>query len=154
MGTNQFNEGIEHHFYTQRKKGNVFSFAVEADPHLDSNTNPTAYRLTLQNMLANQPDFMIDLGDNFMNDKLPLIDIQSVTQRNMQFRQYFSELCHSAPLFLALGNHEGEVGWNLKPNQNNMPTIRGGRQRLLLRGGGPYKGGTSGLIEKVVFCKN
>ena len=123
IGTHQFNEGIEHHFYTQRKKGNVFSFAVEADPHLDSNTNPTAYRLTLQNMLANQPDFMIDLGDNFMNDKLPSIDIQSITQRNILFRQYFSELCHSAPLFLTLGNHEGEVGWNLKPNQNNMPTI-------------------------------
>lgn len=119
----KFVEGIEHSFYTQRKKGKVFSFAVEADPHLDSNTNPSAYQLTLQNMLVKQPDFMIDLGDNFMNDKLPSIDVQSVTQRNIQFRQFYSELCHSAPLFLVMGNHEGEVGWNLKPNQNNLPTI-------------------------------
>lgn len=118
-----FQFGNEHSFFTQRRKGSVFSFAIEADPHLDSNTNPSAYQLTLQNMLLKKPDFMIDLGDNFMNDKLPTIDIASITNRNIQFRQYFSLLCQSAPLYLVLGNHEGEVGWNLKPNQNKLPEM-------------------------------
>ena len=59
-----FNSGPIYHFQTQRKKGESFRFVVEADPHLDSNTIPEAYRLTLRNMLNNDPDFMIDLGDN------------------------------------------------------------------------------------------
>ena len=120
-GNDPFTSGTSHQFQTQRKKGESFSFAVEADPHLDSNSIPEAYRLTLQNMLGKDPDFMIDLGDNFMNDKLPLVNREEITKRNVLFRSFFNELTHSVPLFIAIGNHEGETGWKTKPGQDSLP---------------------------------
>lgn len=118
----KFIGGKTHQFQTQRKKGEQYSFVIEADPHLDSNSIPEAYRLSLQNMLSHEPDFMIDLGDNFMNDKLPLVNREAITKRNLLFRSYFNELTHSVPLFIAIGNHEGETGWKNKPGQDSLPT--------------------------------
>ena len=28
-------------------------------------------------------------------------------------RSFYEEVCHSLPLYLVLGNHEGEAGWQL-----------------------------------------
>lgn len=53
--TGNYISGAEHFFQTQRKSTTTFSFVVEADPHLDSNTNPDAYKLTLQHMLSKNP---------------------------------------------------------------------------------------------------
>jgi len=115
-----FAEGIEHFFQTQRKAGKSFRFVVEADPHLDSNTIQEAYRNSLRNMLLNKPDFLVDLGDNFMNDKLPNPNREEIKKRNLLFRSFFNELNHSVPLYLTLGNHEGEVGWRQKPGQDSL----------------------------------
>ena len=115
--------GIEHSFQTQRKVGTTFSFVVEADPHLDSNTNPDAYKLTLKHMLSKKPDFIIDLGDNAMSDKLPVIDKASIIDRTLLFRSYFNELTHTVPLYVTLGNHEGELGWLPNTNFSSLPTM-------------------------------
>jgi len=56
-------------FHTQRAAGSQFTFSVQADSHLDTNSNPQVYLQTLANEHANQPDFLIDLGDTFMTDK-------------------------------------------------------------------------------------
>jgi hypothetical protein len=113
----------EHFFQTQRKYGATFSFVVEADPHLDSNTNADSYKLTLQHMLSKKPDFIVDLGDNTMNDKLPVIDKKSITDRTLLFRSYFNELTHSVPLYVTLGNHEGELGWLTNTSTSSLPTM-------------------------------
>jgi hypothetical protein len=113
----------EHFFQTQRKYGTTFSFVVEADPHLDSNTNADSYKLTLQHMLSKKPDFIVDLGDNAMSDKLPVIDKQSITDRTLLFRNYFNELTHSVPLYVTLGNHEGELGWLPNTSTSSLPTM-------------------------------
>lgn len=118
-----YTTGVEHSFQTQRKSGSTFSFVVEADPHLDSNTNPDSYKLTLQHMLSKKPDFIIDLGDNAMSDKLPIIDKASIIERTLLFRNYFNELTHTVPLFITLGNHEGELGWLPNINENSLPTM-------------------------------
>jgi hypothetical protein len=34
-----------------------------------------------------------------------------VWARNSLMRSYFDVACHSVPLFMALGNHDGESGW-------------------------------------------
>ena len=60
--------GPEHTFRTRRPRGSTFSFAVEADPHLDTNCTPSSLTLSMQNMLAKNVDFMIDLGDNFLSE--------------------------------------------------------------------------------------
>ncbi|MEI8204296.1 MAG: metallophosphoesterase, partial [Bacteroidota bacterium] len=109
--TTAYQTGTERSFHTARPAGNTFSFAIEADPHMDTNSNPTAYTLTLQNILAQSPDFLIDLGDIFMSEKLPVINPTEIRSRHLLYRPYFGATCHSVPLFLVIGNHEGELGW-------------------------------------------
>ena len=74
-------------------------------------------------MLSKKPDFIVDLGDNTMNDKLPVINKASIIDRTLLFRKYFNELTHSAPLFVTLGNHEGELGWLPNINESSLPTM-------------------------------
>jgi hypothetical protein len=93
-------------FHTQRAAGSTFTFTVQADSHLDENASPELYRRTLANALADSPDFHIDLGDTFMTDKHP--SRESAAKQYLAQRFYFGQLCQSAPLFLVLGNHDGE----------------------------------------------
>lgn len=134
-----FLQGTEHSFYTHRPPGSSFSFAVEADPHLDSNTIPAAFTLSLQNMLSKNIDFMIDLGDNFLSEKYVLAPGQQqpvagykqiIKDRTALYRNYFGQLCHSAPLFLTLGNHEGELGWKLTGTDSSMPVVAANYRKL------------------------
>jgi len=125
-GAAEFQAGEEHTFHTQRPRGSAFTFTVEADPHLDELSNPDIYRRTLQNILVDTPDFMIDLGDNFMTDKIPeinpgsIINYQTIVDRHLLLRGYYDSICHSVPLFLVIGNHEGELGWELNGTSENM----------------------------------
>lgn len=89
--------------------GNAFTFTIQADSHLDQGVEPKAYEQTLANMLAATPDFMIDLGDTFMTDKRGQDFKSALAQYDAQ-RYYFSRVAHSAPLFMVLGNHDGEKG--------------------------------------------
>jgi phosphodiesterase/alkaline phosphatase D-like protein len=58
--------GAEHIFHTQRAPGQGFTFTVEADEHLyDKKGVASLYHLTLANQLADNPDFMLSLGDIF-----------------------------------------------------------------------------------------
>lgn len=122
--------GLEHTFQMPRPAGNTFSFAVEADPHLDENSVPESLTLTMKNMLAKKVDFMIDLGDNFMNDKLSVKNQEEITKRTTLFRPYFGALCHSAPLFLALGNHEGEYSFVPNNTPTSMPVLATNTRKL------------------------
>lgn len=128
--SSSFAIGNQHSFHTQRPRGSTFSFAVEADPHLDTNTIPASYTLTLQNMLSANPDFLIDLGDNFMSEKEPVINQTTITGRTKLFRPYFNEVCHSAPLFLTIGNHEGELGWKIDGTATSMPVLTANTRKL------------------------
>jgi len=95
-------------FHTQRKKGQPFTFTVQADSHLDANTDPQVYLRTLSNAVADQPDFHVDLGDTFMSDKHKTRE--GAFQQYLAQRYYFGQIAPSAPLFLVLGNHDGEAG--------------------------------------------
>jgi len=115
----------EYSFHTQRPVGSSFSFIVEADPHLDEQSDSALYRLCLENQLSDNPDFMIDLGDFLMTDKLKnrttnQIPRDTITYRCNLFRSAFEPLTHSVPLYIALGNHEGEAGWNRNNTANNI----------------------------------
>jgi len=96
-------------FHTARPPGAPFTFTVTADSHLDENTEPAIYEATLRNALADKPDFHVDLGDTFMTGKRRDNPEAALPQYLAQ-RYYFGQLCHSAPLFLVLGNHDGEFG--------------------------------------------
>ena len=96
-----------HFFQTQRNPGTQFTFTIQADSHLDENADTKIYTRTLQNMVADSTDFLIDLGDTWMTDKYRNDYKESIKQYIAQ-RYYFGLVCHSSPLFLVLGNHDGE----------------------------------------------
>jgi predicted phosphodiesterase len=93
-------------FHTARPAGAAFTFTITADSHLDENTDPGIYQRTLALALADAPDFHIDLGDTFMTEKHP--GRETAARQHLAQRYYFGQLCHAAPLFFVLGNHDGE----------------------------------------------
>jgi len=123
-GTNTLTTRPEFSFRTQRAIGDSFVFVVQADPHMDASSDTALYRRCLQNQLADHPDFMIDLGDFLMTDKLvntnSVVPHDTITYRCKLLRSRYEFVCHSMPLFIALGNHEAEAGWYLNNTANNM----------------------------------
>lgn len=101
--TGKYPEG---RFRTARSAGQPFQFTITADSHLDQNTSTALYRETLHNIRQREPDFHIDLGDTFMTDKYPSRD-DALRQYQAQ-RIFFSSMADRVPLFLVLGNHDGE----------------------------------------------
>ncbi len=95
-------------FHTARPRGSAFTFAITADSHLDENTDPALYLRTLGAAAARRPDFLVDLGDTFMTEKRPR-PADALPQYLAQ-RYYFERIASSCPLFLVLGNHDGEGG--------------------------------------------
>ena len=121
-----FTASVSYAFHTARPAGASFTFTVQSDSHLDYNTLPELYTRTLANALADQPDFHFELGDTFMTDKYA--NYQDAAKQYLAQRYYFGLLCHSAPLFFALGNHDGERGSALNGSANNT-TVWAATQR-------------------------
>lgn len=94
-------------FHTARPASQPFTFTVQADPHLDFGTAPEVYLRSLGHALASQADFHVDLGDTFMTDKY--LEPQQATPHYLAQRYYFGRVGHSLPVFLVLGNHDGET---------------------------------------------
>lgn len=91
-----FSATPEYTFQTQRATNTTFKFAVEGDEHLhDKKGVPNLFRITLQNMLKAEPDFMVSMGDMFGDDHTP----NTATSADMDFYhrdllQYLTEACH------------------------------------------------------------
>ena len=64
-----------------------------------------------QTWLRRHPDFHFDLGDSFWTDGVTTAAVEN--QRYVAQRQWMAAVGQSAPVFLAMGNHENEEGWNL-----------------------------------------
>jgi hypothetical protein len=112
-------QGEVHRFHTARPAGETFAFAVQADPHLDENSNLTVYSNTLNNIAQARPDFLIDLGDSSMVDKLREKNNESITARNLLMRNWYGQIAHSIPLLMVMGNHDGEEGWLFDDTDKN-----------------------------------
>ena len=126
-----YSAGPERTFQSSRAAGSDFKFAVEADPHLDSNSDTAAFALTLRNIAAANPDFLIDLGDTFMSEKqTPPVTQDIVTSRHLLLRSYFDRVCHSIPLYLVLGNHEGELGWRNDGSAQSIAAMAANTRKL------------------------
>jgi hypothetical protein len=123
-GTGNVTYRPEYRFHTQRPPGAGFTFLIQADPHLDSQSDTALYRRCLLNQLADSADLMIDLGDIIMSDKMKnaqnQITLDTIIYRAKYMRGFYESACHSLPLFITLGNHEGESGWLLNGTPNNV----------------------------------
>ena len=58
-----------------------------------------------------------------MSEKLSKPTQDSITIRHLLLRSYFETICHSMPLYLAIGNHEGELGWLLDETAGNLAVV-------------------------------
>ncbi len=93
-------------FHTRRPSDASFAFTVQADSHLDGQCLPDLYTITQGNALACKPDFHLDLGDTFMTGKIA--SREEAAKQYVAQRYYLGLIAHSAPLFMAIGNHDGE----------------------------------------------
>ncbi|MBL9145869.1 MAG: metallophosphoesterase [Verrucomicrobiaceae bacterium] len=136
---------ILRNFHTQRKAGSTFTFVTQADSHLDTNTDVRVYQQTLANMLADKPDFMVDLGDTTMVDKFGSFYTRAESQYQAQ-RYHIGRIAHSVPIFLALGNHDGEKAERLTGKQGSMPLWSLGMRKKFFPNpepGGSYTGNST-----------
>ena len=118
-----------------------FSFAIEADPHLDEKTDTALFKSTLANIKAASPSFLIDLGDTSMAEKFAKTQTE-VIKRYTDAKSYF-DLLGDIPLYMVSGNHDGENGVNT--GTNNMTTwARAARLQYF-----PFPSGTSGFSGNV-----
>ena len=125
--TAPFLAGSEHTFHTQRPAGSTFTFAVKSDSHQGYTSgqfwNETLYQITMENIGDDQADFLVDLGDAVSTDDATETQA-SVRQKYLNQRTTHDIVGHSMPVFLALGNHENEEGWNLDDMDTNRPRTR------------------------------
>jgi len=128
-------------FHTQRKPGSSFTFAIQADSHLDVATDVKVYQRTLANISNDHPDFLIDLGDTTMVDKFGRDFTKAESQYRAQ-RYLLGSVAHSSALFMVLGNHDGEDGSRLD-GPNSMPVWSVGMRKRFFpnpENGGIYSG--------------
>lgn len=120
----------EYSFQTQRSVGSSFNFTIEADEHLyDKKGVPSLYKITLDNQLKGNPDFMMSLGDIFGDDHSYLDETYTITAGELDtlhynYRPLLGQICHSVPFYIALGNHEGERKHHFNfpiPPPSNLP---------------------------------
>ncbi len=109
-GSNTYIKSVKYAFCTAINTDASFIMAITADSHLDTHTDTAIYKKTLLNVKEENPDFMIELGDTFMNDKYGQ-DFSMVLYNYLAQRYFFGGICHSIPLFFVQGNHDGECGY-------------------------------------------
>lgn len=144
-----FQASAEYDFYTQRNRGSSFSFGVQADPHMGARTrtqkwcgdrcnresaNDVTFNTTVANMVARNPDFLVDLGDTFMtsqNHGNGMFEIQDrqrgapigeaeVISDYVYLRNVLSRMASTTALFLVPGNHDTERQTRLDGTPNNL----------------------------------
>ncbi len=126
-GPGTFQSGIERSFYTQRASGSSFVFTIESDVHIyDKKGCANLYKICLQNQSADHPDFMIDMGDTYGDDRNPAT-MTSVISDSLHkvYRPLLGNICHSIPYYFCMGNHEGEFDYYLAQTPPNNLAVWG-----------------------------
>ncbi len=102
----------EHSFQTQRSPNSTFSFTITSDSHVNILLgNAATWQQTMNNIAMDHPDFEIDCGDTFAMDNVNTII--GAEQAYLYQRHFFDIVGSSAPIFLAVGNHEQQEAWHL-----------------------------------------
>jgi hypothetical protein len=137
-GAPTYEAGPLGHFHTQRPPGSSFQFTVQSDSHIwevaRQGTDAALYNETLRNVTLDDPDFHIDLGDTLFAEDYTggdVLDFEDAATRLLAQRPFLHPLCRSAPLFLVLGNHEGEQGWRLDGTPDNVAIWATDARKLL-----------------------
>jgi hypothetical protein len=112
VGTPDWVYRDEHSFRTQRAPGSTFTFTIISDSHMNGGGGSVSlYQQTLNNVLAEHPDFHLDLGDTFWMDGVTSSTVAN--QHYVQQRVYMGTISASVPIFVSVGNHDQEEAWHL-----------------------------------------
>ena len=159
-----WHERNERTFRTQRPPGSPFTFTMVADSHLGQYggldfREKSLYRQTLFNIRSDEPDFHIDLGDTFAMDPNPLGTGMTEDEGRAAYmvqRPFMGIISHSVPIYLVIGNHENEEGWNFDdifdPPDQSLALISLKYRKLLYPNPVPdgfYSGNTDPLDEPI-----
>jgi len=126
-----FLAGPEGHFHTQRARGSDFTFTIQADAHMGTEViDPKGarvrlYKRTIDNVLADNPDLHIDLGDFARIEVVGRGSVSTLSdaiERYLSLRYLLAPLGNSAPCYLVLGNHEAEQGWRSSTVHDSLAT--------------------------------
>lgn len=125
-----FETRAEHSFWTQRAEGSTFSFDITTDGHVGIQIgNEAAWQTTLNNVAADNPDFVIELGDSVAMDagsggSIARGDTAAAEQVYKAVLTEFNRVSASAPVFLLPGNHEQQEAWHLiAPLSTSLPIM-------------------------------
>jgi len=117
--TADFFAGPDYDFFTKRSKDAAFVFAIQSDSHMGYPAfyDDQVYSNTMKHIkdgdpALGHPDFVVDLGD-FVSLDDATEDETSAKTKYMNQRAKMEGPGKSAAVFLVLGNHENEEGWNL-----------------------------------------
>lgn len=102
----------EHSFWTQRAAGSSFIFDITSDSH-NSTGGASNFGRAITSIVADAPDFVVDLGDTFLVDAASSQTTCDNAYLDYRATNSFGAFGTNAPVFLASGNHEEEEGWNL-----------------------------------------
>jgi len=90
----------------------TFSFAIQADVHIDEDTNTDILQNTIANIASVSPSFIMDLGDTLMLGEYGVTETDAIERLSL-VDSYFSPL-KDIPICLINGNHDGENGFRPK----------------------------------------
>jgi len=122
----EFKTTKEYTFQAPRSLGASYSFVVQSDSHLLNKADKEIYAKSMQTMAEFKPDFLLDLGDTFINDQSanPCYQpYENIRQTSFQQRSYLDSVTRSAYLFLTIGNHEGEYGYYKDGTDKNLTVM-------------------------------
>jgi hypothetical protein len=127
-GTTWVERDDEGSFHTQRLPGETFTFTVTSDSHVNILLgNDSVWQQTLSNIASDfasdsPSDFHLDLGDTFAMDNVGSEAEARSAYLFQRSSNRFGRISHSAPIFLAPGNHEQEEGWHLFDDDDSANT--------------------------------
>jgi hypothetical protein len=123
-GAGAFTSSPEYSYHTQRAPGSTFTFTIESDEHLYDYGNIDLYKVAMNNVAQDNPDFLISLGDIFGDDHYPFtITSRQVDSLRRDYRPWLGAACSSVPFLICQGNHDGEKMYYLDTlAPNNLGT--------------------------------
>ena len=111
-------------FYTQRAEGSEFTFDITTDSHVNILLgNSATWTNTLNDVAADDPDFLFDLGDTFDMRSVNEGDVADAEEAYTFQLPFFNIISGSTPIFLAPGNHEQQEAWHLNGTANSLSVM-------------------------------
>jgi hypothetical protein len=111
-------------FQTQRAAGSTFTFDITSDAHVNIVMGEaTTWQNTMNDIPADNPDFLIDLGDTVAMRGLSAGDTAGATAAYSYTLKFFNTVSASSGVYLVPGNHEQKERWHVDgtPNDSGDP---------------------------------